>query len=61
MIEDLNTTERLTILNDRAVIYFFNSKQGATSLNESHVELMIHRRLVKDDWKGLNEALNEFD
>jgi lysosomal alpha-mannosidase len=41
----------VAVLNDRA--------QGGTSLKEGTVELMIHRRLLGDDDKGVKEALNE--
>lgn len=40
-----------TVLTDRA--------QGGTSLNEGDIELMLHRRLMVDDGKGVGEALNE--
>uniref|UniRef100_A0A0B7AW15 Alpha-mannosidase n=1 Tax=Arion vulgaris TaxID=1028688 RepID=A0A0B7AW15_9EUPU len=33
--------------------------EGGTSLNDGDVELMLHRRLVKDDGRGVGEALNE--
>ena len=33
--------------------------QGGTSLSSGQIELMIHRRILKDDDRGLNEALNE--
>lgn len=53
MIEDKTSRDRVSLLNDRA--------QGGTSVVEGEIEIMIHRRLVKDDWKGLDEALNEKD
>ncbi|WOL03753.1 putative alpha-mannosidase [Canna indica] len=48
-IED-DTTE-LSILVDRAV--------GGTSLVDGQIELMLHRRLLHDDGKGVAESLNE--
>lgn len=39
------------ILNDRS--------QGGSSMKEGEIELMIHRRLLYDDGKGLNQRLNE--
>jgi len=33
--------------------------QGGTSLKEGYIELMIHRRLLKDDLRGMFEPLNE--
>ncbi|XP_064094192.1 lysosomal alpha-mannosidase-like isoform X1 [Macrobrachium nipponense] len=33
--------------------------QGGTSLDDGHMELMIHRRLLHDDSFGVGEALNE--
>lgn len=40
-------------MNDRS--------QGGSSLKEGRIELMQNRRLFFDDWKGVNEALNETD
>lgn len=42
---------RLSVLNDRA--------QGGSSLMDGVVELMVHRRLLRDDAFGVGEALNE--
>ncbi|XP_016945444.3 lysosomal alpha-mannosidase isoform X2 [Drosophila suzukii] len=44
-------TARMAILTDRA--------QGGSSLKEGSLELMVHRRLLKDDAFGVGEALNE--
>lgn len=41
----------LTVLTDRS--------QGGTSLQSNQLELMVHRRLFKDDHFGVGEALNE--
>ncbi|XP_068150813.1 lysosomal alpha-mannosidase-like [Drosophila tropicalis] len=43
--------KRMTLLNDRA--------QGGSSLEDGMLELMIHRRLLSDDWFGVSEPLNE--
>lgn len=43
----------LTLLNDRS--------QGGSALKSNRMEVMIDRRLMKDDYKGLEEALNETD
>nr|XP_036215974.1 lysosomal alpha-mannosidase [Bactrocera oleae] len=48
-IED--TTKRIALLNDRA--------QGGSSLKDGALELMLHRRLLRDDAFGVGEALNE--
>jgi lysosomal alpha-mannosidase len=40
-------------LNDRC--------QAGTSLKDGTIELLIHRRLVRDDDKGVVEPLNETD
>lgn len=48
-IEDENY--RLAVLNDRA--------QGGSSLLDGVIELMVHRRLLRDDAFGVGEALNE--
>ncbi|KAL1490680.1 hypothetical protein ABEB36_013335 [Hypothenemus hampei] len=42
---------QVSVLNDRS--------QGGSSLNEGQLELMIHRRMLHDDSKGVGEALNE--
>lgn len=46
-----NTTDMLAILVDRP--------QAGTSLNEGQLEFLIHRRLTRDDYLGVDEALNE--
>uniref|UniRef100_A0A1A9W6U0 alpha-mannosidase n=1 Tax=Glossina brevipalpis TaxID=37001 RepID=A0A1A9W6U0_9MUSC len=43
--------KRLTLFNDRA--------QGGSSSAEGILELMLHRRLLHDDLRGLGEPLNE--
>ncbi|KAJ6646748.1 Lysosomal alpha-mannosidase [Pseudolycoriella hygida] len=48
-IEDENY--RLAVLTDRA--------EGGSSLIDGTVELMLHRRLLRDDTFGVDEALNE--
>ncbi|GAV03424.1 hypothetical protein RvY_13849-2 [Ramazzottius varieornatus] len=50
-VRDNGQKTQLTILTDRA--------QGGASLNEGQVELMVHRRLLVDDWLGVSEPLNE--
>lgn len=45
-----NSTE-FSLLVDRSV--------GGTSLSDGQLELMLHRRLLKDDGRGVAEALNE--
>ncbi|XP_053673280.1 lysosomal alpha-mannosidase-like [Anopheles nili] len=42
---------RMALLTDRA--------QGGSSLQDGHLELMVHRRLLRDDAFGVGEALNE--
>ncbi|GAB2236176.1 hypothetical protein Droror1_Dr00027915 [Drosera rotundifolia] len=44
-------TKEFSVLVDRAV--------GGSSMSDGEVELMIHRRLLKDDGRGVAEALNE--
>ncbi|XP_046293708.1 lysosomal alpha-mannosidase isoform X1 [Marmota monax] len=48
-IKDRNM--QLTVLTDRS--------QGGSSLGNGSLELMVHRRLVKDDGRGLQEPLTE--
>ena len=50
-IEDSTTTERLTVTNDRA--------QGGASILNGEIEIMVHRRLLYDDARGVGEPLNE--
>ncbi len=50
-IRDLMKNLQLTVLPDRA--------QGGSSLTDGSVELMIHRRLSRDDGYGMEEELNE--
>ncbi|XP_049765840.1 lysosomal alpha-mannosidase-like [Schistocerca cancellata] len=51
VIEDASKDLRLAILNDRA--------QGGSSLRNGEVEIMVHRRLLNDDAKGVGEALDD--
>ncbi|KAK4488930.1 hypothetical protein RD792_004720 [Penstemon davidsonii] len=48
-IKDKNT--ELSVLVDRAV--------GGSSIADGELEVMLHRRLLHDDGKGVEEALNE--
>ncbi|XP_050460750.1 lysosomal alpha-mannosidase isoform X2 [Cataglyphis hispanica] len=50
-IKDEEKQLKLSVLNDRA--------QGGSSLQDGEIELMLHRRLLKDDAFGVDEALNE--
>ncbi|XP_020290943.1 lysosomal alpha-mannosidase [Pseudomyrmex gracilis] len=50
-IKDEEKQLKLNVLNDRA--------QGGSSLEDGAIELMLHRRLLKDDAFGVGEALNE--
>ncbi|GAB2278382.1 hypothetical protein Dimus_013066 [Dionaea muscipula] len=43
--------KELSVLVDRTV--------GGSSISDGEIELMLHRRLVKDDGRGVAEALNE--
>merc|ERR1712080_762476 len=42
---------QLTIMTDRS--------QGGGSIHNGQVEIMLHRRLLKDDQLGVDEALDE--
>jgi lysosomal alpha-mannosidase len=50
-IQDTKRNIQLTILNDRS--------QGGASIKDGDIELMLHRRLLKDDNLGVGEPLNE--
>ncbi|KAF4753154.1 hypothetical protein FOZ62_015474, partial [Perkinsus olseni] len=44
---------QLTLVPDRA--------HGGASLLPGQLEIMVHRRCLVDDWRGVDEALNEVD
>nr|XP_054773822.1 lysosomal alpha-mannosidase-like isoform X1 [Lytechinus pictus] len=46
-----DTMSQFTVLTDRS--------QGGSSLSNGSVEIMIHRRILKDDNRGVGEPLNE--
>ena len=50
-IRDEDREVQFTVLTDRS--------QGGSSLNDGQLELMVHRRLLHDDGRGVGEALNE--
>lgn len=55
-IKDADSREKpraLTLLSDRA--------HGTASLEDGELEIMLHRRCLKDDSKGVGEVLNEQD
>lgn len=52
-IEDQTSKLRMAVVPDRA--------QGGASLQAGSIEMMIHRRMVNDDARGVGEALNEKD
>ncbi|CAD8062927.1 unnamed protein product [Paramecium primaurelia] len=51
MIKNQDEDQACAVINDRS--------QGGTSLSNGVIELMLHRRLNNDDYKGVNERLNE--
>lgn len=53
VIKDEDKDLQLAILNDRS--------QGGSSLWGGEIELMIHRRTLKDDYKGVEEPLQEME
>ena len=46
-----DTKSQLTVMTDRS--------QGGSSINDGQLEIMLHRRLLKDDFLGVGEPLNE--
>ena len=50
-IQDKQKCLQFTVLTDRS--------QGGSSLKDGSVEVMVHRRLMVDDQRGVGEALNE--
>ncbi|EFA08765.1 lysosomal alpha-mannosidase [Tribolium castaneum] len=51
VIKDVENDLEVAVLNDRA--------QGGTSLKDGVIELMVHRKLVRDDGYGVEEVLRE--
>uniref|UniRef100_A0A3P9MSJ1 Alpha-mannosidase n=2 Tax=Poecilia reticulata TaxID=8081 RepID=A0A3P9MSJ1_POERE len=45
-------TDQLTVVTDRS--------QGGASMYNGSLEIMLHRRLLHDDYRGVGEALNEW-
>jgi len=50
-IEDYNSGQKLSIIPDRT--------QGGTSLDDGELELMINRRVLQHDFRGVNTSLDE--
>jgi lysosomal alpha-mannosidase len=50
-VQDVKKNIQLTVLTDRSL--------GGSSINDGQIELMLHRRLLKDDSLGVGEPLNE--
>ncbi|XP_065912001.1 lysosomal alpha-mannosidase-like [Dysidea avara] len=50
-MKDTSSDTQFTILTDRS--------QGGSSLKDGSLELMVHRRLLHDDSRGVGEPLNE--
>lgn len=50
-IQDKFSDSQFTVLTDRS--------QGASSLNDGEVEIMVNRRCVMDDHRGVGEVLDE--
>ena len=51
MLGDSDMKRAFTVLNDRS--------QGGSSMLDGSLELMVHRRLLHDDYRGVGEPLNE--
>ena len=50
-IQDTDSKRKLTIITDRS--------QGGTVIKNGEIEIMIHRRTLEDDARGVGEPLNE--
>lgn len=50
-IRDERKGLQLSVLTDRG--------QGAASLEDGSIEVLVHRRLLADDWRGVGEPLDE--
>ena len=44
-----------------AIAVATDRSQGGASLQDGNMELMVHRRTLADDWRGVDEPLNETD
>jgi len=44
-----------------AIAVATDRSQGGASLQAGNMELMVHRRTLADDWRGVDEPLNETD
>lgn len=52
-LKEVGTSRTFTVMNDRA--------QGGSSLYPGQIEFMQNRRVPDDDFRGVNEYLNETD
>jgi hypothetical protein len=52
-VEDIKTKGAFAVVTDRT--------QGGASLMDGTVELMVHRRTLNDDFRGVSEPINETD
>ncbi|XP_057661508.1 lysosomal alpha-mannosidase-like [Diorhabda carinulata] len=48
-------------LNGTGLSLVIDRSQGGTSLKSNEIELMLHRRTLKDDHKGVDESLEEME
>lgn len=47
--------------DDKSIAVLTDRSQGGSSLEDGEVELMVHRRTIKDDSRGVDEPINETD
>lgn len=52
-IRDTKKSLQMTVMNSRS--------QGGAAIQKGRVELMQHRRIFYDDWRGMGEHLDEKD
>lgn len=54
----INSFIRLSDANNKSVTVLADRSQGGSVIRDGEFEIMMHRRLLVDDDRGVNESLN---